>query len=229
MMKKMTAEFLGTFMLVSAVCGAGALGLINGSYLHVALTIGVSVVVMAFAVGHISGAHFNPAVTVGLVAAGRHPASEAIPYIIAQVVGAVAAGFVWSVIGHSMIADAGKAVDLGFFASNGYDAHSPGHYPLVAAAMAEVVATALFLVVIVGATSKAAPAGFAPIAIGLALFALLIITIPVSNGSLNPARSTGTALFGGVDAVAQLWLFWVAPLAGGVLGGWLGRWLQSEA
>jgi len=228
MMKKLTAEFFGTFMLVSAVCGAGALGLINGSYLHVALTIGISVTVMAYAVGHISGGHFNPAVTVGLVAAGRHPVADAVPYIIAQVVGAVAAGFLWSVIGHSAILDAGKAVDLGNFASNGYGMQSPGHYPMFAAAIAEVVATALFLFVIVGVTSKGAPAGFAPLAIGLALFAVILITIPISNGSINPARSTGTALFGGTDAVSQLWLFWVAPIIGGVAGGLIARWLQSE-
>jgi len=228
MMKKLTAEFLGTFMLVSAVCGAGALGLINGSYLHVALTIGISVTVMAYAVGHISGGHFNPAVTVGLVAAGRHSPSEAIPYIVAQVIGAVAAGFLWSVIGHSVLMDAGKVADLGNFASNGYDAHSPGHYPMFAAAVAEIVATALFLFVIIGVTSKGAPAGFAPLAIGLALFAVILITIPVSNGSINPARSTGTALFGGADAVQQLWLFWVAPIVGGVIGGLIARWVQSE-
>jgi aquaporin Z len=217
LMKKLGAEFIGTFMLVSAVFAAGALGLISGSYLHVPLTIGVSVMVMAYAVGHISGGHFNPAVTCGLVAAGRHPASEAVPYIVAQVLGACAAGLFWYSIGTLAAHDPTKAIDLGNFASNGYD--SPGHYSLGAAALAEVVATAIFLFVIVGATSKAAPAGFAPLAIGLCLFAVIIMTIPVSNGSINPARSTGTAIVGGTVALQQLWLFWVAPIVGGIIGG----------
>ena len=152
-MKKLIAEFFGTFMLVAAAVGAGGLGLINGSYLHVALAIGLAVMVMAYAVGHVSGGHFNPAVTCGLWAAGRHRTMDVVPYIIAQVLGAAAAGFVYSVIGHSMLTDPGKAVDLGNFAANGYDALSPGHYPMVAGAIAEVVGTALFLFVIVGATS----------------------------------------------------------------------------
>ena len=228
MLKKLTAEFIGTFMLVASAVGAGGLGLINGSYLHVAIAIGLAVMVMAYAVGHISGGHFNPAVTCGLVAAGRHPVADAIPYIIAQVLGACAAGFVYSVIGHSMIVDAGKTVDLGSFAANGYDALSPGHYPMISGAIAEVVGTALFLFVIVGATSKRAPAGFAPIAIGWALAVLLLITIPVTNGALNPARATGAALFAGTAYIAQLWLFWVAPIAGAVIGGLVARFVQRE-
>jgi aquaporin Z len=226
MMRKLLAECIGTFMLVSAVCGGGALGLINGSYLHVAMAVGITVMVMAFAVGHVSGGHFNPAVTVGLVAAGRHPASEAVPYVIAQVIGASLAGLVWYAVGGMV--PGSPPPNLGNFASNGFDAASPGHYSLAAAAIVEIVATALFLFVIVGATSKRAPAGFAPIAIGFALFVLVLITIPVSNGSINPARSTGTALFGGATAIAQLWLFWVAPLAGGIIGGILARYVQSE-
>ena len=225
MMKKLLAELVGTFMLVSAVCGAGAIGMIAGSYLHVALAVGITVMAMAFAVGHVSGGHFNPAVTCGLVAAGRHPASEAIPYILAQVIGGVLAAFIWYVIAH---AKGGPGpIDLGNFASNGFDMASPGKYSLGAVAIAEIVATALFLFVIVGSTSKGAPAGFAPIAIGFALFVLVLVTVPVSNGSINPARSTATALFGGGLALQQLWLFWVAPIVGGVIGGIIARFVQS--
>lgn len=222
MMKKLTAELIGTFMLVSAVCGAGALGTISGSYLHVALAVGTAATAMAFAVGHISGAHFNPAVTCGLVAAGRHPASDAIPYIIAQVLGAVAAGFVWYVVGHS------TGADLGTFVSNGYDAASPGKYSLGAVALVEVMVTALFLFVIVGSTAKSSPAGLAPLAMGFAVFVCFLITVPVSNGSINPARSTGTAVWAGALPLAQLWLFWVAPIVGGIVGGLIARYVQSE-
>jgi aquaporin Z len=223
MMKKLLAEVIGTFMLVSAVCGAGALGL-NLSYGFVVMGIGMAVMTMAYAVGHVSGGHFNPAVTCGLVAAGRHPASEALQYIVAQVVGAVLAGFVWFTIANAQAA----VPALGNFASNGFGDASPGKYTLGAAAIAEIVATALFVFVIVGATSKQAVAGMAPVAIGFALFVLLLVTVPISNGSLNPARSTGTALFGGAVALQQLWLFWVAPIVGGVIGGLLARAVQAD-
>jgi aquaporin Z len=224
MMKKLLAELIGTFMLVSVVCGAGALGIGGLSYGFVTLGIGMAVMTMAYAVGHVSGGHFNPAVTCGLVAAGRHPASEAVQYIVAQVVGAVLAGFIWFTVANSQAV----VPALGNFASNGFGEGSPGKYGLGAAAIAEIVATALFLFVIVGVTSKKAVAGLAPVAIGFALFVLLLITVPMSNGSLNPARSTGTALFGGPLALSQLWLFWVAPIVGGVIGGLLARAVQDD-
>jgi aquaporin Z len=179
---------------------------------------------MAYAVGHISGGHFNPAVTVGLWVGGRFPASQILPYWVAQVVGGLVAAAVLYLIA------SGKAgFDLaGGFASNGYGEHSPGGYSLTAALIAEVVLTGFFLIVILGATDKRAPAGFAPLAIGLALTLIHLISIPVTNTSVNPARSTGPALFVGGWAMAQLWLFWVAPLVGGALGGFIYRWLGSE-
>ncbi len=224
MMRKLLAEVIGTFMLVSAVCGAGALGIGGLSYGFVTMGIGMAVMCMAYAVGHVSGGHFNPAVTCGLVAAGRHPASEALQYIVAQVVGAVLAGFVWYTIANAQAV----APALGNFASNGFGDASPGKYGLGAVLLAEVVATALFVYVIVGATTKGAAGSMAPVAIGFALFVLLLITVPMSNGSLNPARSTGTALFGGALALQQLWVFWVAPIVGGIIGGLLARAVQGE-
>jgi aquaporin Z len=226
MMKKLLAEVIGTFLLVSTFCAAGAMGLPGLPYGFVALCGGMAVMVMAYAVGHVSGGHFNPAVTCGLVAAGRHSPAEAIQYIVAQVIGACLAGFVWYTIAST---NGAAAATLGNFASNGFgDAGSPGKYGLGAAALAEVVATALFVFIIVGATSKGAPAGMAPVAIGFALFVFLLMLIPITNGSLNPARSTGTALFGGAVPLQQLWLFWVAPIVGGVIGGLVARYVQSE-
>jgi aquaporin Z len=220
MFRKLAAEFIGTFMLVATVCGAGAMG--DGlSYGFVALGIGLSVMCMAFAVGHVSGGHFNPAVTCGLVAAGRHPVGDAIGYIIAQALGGIAAAAVfWLILTNRATP---PAADFNM-ASNLVGAG----YNIVAALIAEIVATALFLFVIIGATNKGAPHGFAPIAIGLALFVLLLTIIPITNGSLNPARSLATAIFGGSAALSQLWLFIVAPVVGGVIGGLVGRFVQDE-
>ena len=179
---------------------------------------------MAYAVGHISGAHFNPAVSIGLWAGKRFPAKDLVPYIIAQLLGAVFAGAVLYVIASGK---AGFSLDGGF-ASNGYGDHSPGGYSLVAALVAELVLTAMFLIVIMGATDKKAPAGFAPIAIGLALTLIHLISIPITNTSVNPARSTGVALFAGGWALEQLWLFWLAPIVGGILGGVIYKWLGNS-
>ncbi len=217
-MKQYSAEFLGTFWLVLGGCGSAVLAATFpgvGIGLHgVALAFGLTVLTMAFAIGHISGCHLNPAVSIGLWAGGRFPANKLVPYIVAQVLGAIAAAGVLYVIASGA---AGFDVAKGF-ASNGYGAHSPGGYSLLAALVTEVVMTMFFLLVILGATDKRAPAGFAPIAIGLALTLIHLISIPVTNTSVNPARSTGVALFVGDWAVAQLWLFWVAPVAGALLG-----------
>jgi aquaporin Z len=227
MTRKLGAEFLGTFWLVFGGCGSAVLAAavpdLGIGFAGVSLAFGLTVLTMAYAVGHISGGHFNPAVTLGLWAGGRFPAGQIVPYWVAQVAGAIAAGAVLYVIA------SGKAgFDLaGGFASNGYGDHSPGGYSLAAGLVAEVVLTAFFLVVILGATDGRAPAGFAPIAIGLALTLIHLISIPVTNTSVNPARSTGPALFVGGWALAQLWLFWVAPLAGGVIGGFIYRWLGA--
>jgi aquaporin Z len=196
----------------------------NIGILGVALAFGLTVVTGAYALGHISGGHFNPAVTVGLLAGGRIQASSVLPYIIAQVLGAIAASAVLYLIASGK---AGFDVSAGF-ASNGYGAHSPGEYSLASAAIAEVVLTFMFLFVIMGATDTRAPAGFAPLAIGLALTLIHLISIPVTNTSVNPARSTGPALFAGGWALDQLWLFWLAPLVGGALGGWAYRATQQE-
>jgi aquaporin Z len=227
-MKQYGAEFIGTFWLVlggcgSAVLAAGFPGLGIG-FLGVALAFGLTVLTAAYAIGHISGGHLNPAVSIGLWAGGRFPANKLLPYIVAQVLGGVAAGAVLFVIA------SGKAgFDLmAGFASNGYGAHSPGGYSLLACLVCEVVMTLMFLVVILGATDKRAPAGFAPIPIGLALTLIHLISIPVTNTSVNPARSTGVALFVGDWAVAQLWLFWLAPIAGALLGGLIYRSLGRE-
>ena len=217
--KRAIAEFIGTFWLVFGGCGAAVLdaafpGLGIG-FLGVALAFGLTVLTMAFAIGHISGCHLNPAVSTGLVVAKRFPASELLAYVIAQVAGAIAAAAVLYVIA------SGKAgFDLaGGFASNGYAEHSPGGYSLVACLVAEVVLTCMFLLIILGSTDRRAPQGFAPIAIGLGLTLIHLIGIPVTNLSVNPARSTGPAIFAGGWALQQLWLFWLAPLVGGAIGG----------
>lgn len=229
MMKKLTAEFLGTFVLVfggcgSAVLAAGFPGLGIG-FAGVALAFGLTVLTMAYAVGHISGGHFNPAVTLGLWAGGRFPGRQIVGYMAAQVIGGLAAAGVLYVIASGNTAFDAAA---GGFASNGYGAHSPGGYSLLAGMVTEVVLTAIFLIIIHGATDKRAPAGFAPIAIGLALTLIHLISIPVTNTSVNPARSTAVALFQGGWAVEQLWMFWLMPLAGGVAGGLIYRFLLAS-
>jgi len=217
-MKPYGAEFIGTFWLVLGGCGSAVLAAgfpEVGIGLHgVSLAFGLTVLTMAFAIGHISGCHLNPAVSIGLWAGGRFPADKLLPYIVSQVLGAIAAGAVLFVIASGA---SGFDVANGF-ASNGYGEHSPGGYTMLAALVTEVVMTMLFLIVIMGATDKRAPAGFAPIAIGLCLTLIHLISIPVTNTSVNPARSTGVALFVGDWAVAQLWLFWLAPIVGAVLG-----------
>jgi len=217
--KKTAAEFFGTFWLVFGGCGSAVLAAafpeLGIGFAGVALAFGLTVLTMAYAVGHISGAHFNPAVSFGLWAGKRFEGKELLPYIIAQVLGAIFAGFVLYLIASGK---EGFSTSDGF-ASNGYGEHSPGKYSLLSALIAEVVLTAMFLMVIMGSTDKRAPAGFAPIAIGLALTLIHLISIPVTNTSVNPARSTGVALFVGDWAVQQLWLFWVAPIFGGILGG----------
>jgi aquaporin Z len=217
-MKALGAEFFGTFWLVLGGCGSAVLAAAFpgvGIGLHgVSLAFGLTVLTMAYAIGHISGCHLNPAVSIGLVAGGRFPASKLPGYIIAQVLGAIVAGGVLYLIA------SGKAgfSTTGGFASNGYDTHSPGGYTMMAALVCEVVMTAFFLFVIMGATDKRAPVGFAPIAIGLCLTLIHLISIPVTNTSVNPARSTGVAVFVGDWALSQLWLFWVAPIVGAVIG-----------
>lgn len=217
-MKRYSAEFLGTFWLVLGGCGSAVLAAAFpgvGIGLHgVSLAFGLTVLTMAFAIGHISGCHLNPAVSVGLWAAGRFPANQLLPYMLSQVLGAIAGAAVLYVIASG---NASFNVAAGF-ASNGYGEHSPGGYTLLAALVCEVVMTAFFLLVILGSTDKKAPAGFAPIAIGLALTLIHLISIPVTNTSVNPARSTGVALFVGDWAVSQLWLFWLAPIVGALLG-----------
>lgn len=217
-MNKYSAEFIGTFWLVLGGCGSAVLAAafpgVGIGLLGVSLAFGLTVLTMAFAIGHISGCHLNPAVSVGLWAGGRFEARELLPYIVAQVLGGLAAGGVLYLIASGK---AGFDLNAGF-ASNGFGAHSPGGYSLVAALVCEVVMTAMFLVIILGATDERAPKGFAPIAIGLGLTLIHLISIPVTNTSVNPARSTGVAVFVGGWAVEQLWLFWVAPIAGALLG-----------
>lgn len=223
--KKLTAEAIGTSWLVFGGCGSAVLAAgfpeIGIGLLGVALAFGLTVLTMAYAIGHISGCHLNPAVTLGLVAGGRHPAKEAGPYIAAQTVGAVAgAGVLYVIASGTMGSGASASFDLANgFATNGYGEHSPGHYSMVSALVAEVVLTSAFLTIIMGATDARSPKGFAPIAIGLGLTLIHLIGIPVTNLSVNPARSTGPALFVGGWALAQLWLFWVAPIVGAVLAG----------
>lgn len=227
-MKQFSAEFLGTFWLVLGGCGSAVLAAgfpdVGIGLLGVSLAFGLTVLTMAFAIGHISGCHLNPAVSVGLWAGGRFPASKLLPYIVSQVLGAIAAGGVLYIIASGA---AGFDVSKGF-ASNGYGAHSPGGYSLLAALVTEIVMTLFFLLVILGATDKGAPQGFAPIAIGLALTLIHLISIPVTNTSVNPARSTGVALFVGDWAIAQLWLFWLAPIVGALLGAATYRFISSE-
>ena len=217
--KRATAEFFGTFWLVFGGCGSAVLAagvpILGIGFAGVSLAFGLTVLTMAYAIGHISGCHLNPAVSVGLVVGKRFPASELLPYIVAQVVGAIAGAGVLYVIASGKT---GFDVAAGF-ASNGYDSHSPGGYTLVACFVAEVVLTFFFLMVILGATDSRAPAGFAPIAIGLGLTLIHLISIPVTNTSVNPARSTGPAVFVGGWALAQLWLFWVAPIVGAAIAG----------
>lgn len=236
MIKRLGAELIGTFWLVLGGCGSAVLAANFGGpgnplgigLLGVSLAFGLTVLTGAYALGHISGGHFNPAVSFGLWAGGRFPAKDLVPYIVAQVVGAVLAGFVLVQIAGGA---AGFSIDptaAGTFASNGYDVMSPGGYSMHAAFLTEVVMTAMFLVIILGATHRNAPAGFAPIAIGLGLTLIHLISIPVTNTSVNPARSTGVALFAGPAAIGQLWLFWVAPILGGLLGGAVYRWLGKD-
>lgn len=229
MERKAAAEFIGTFVLVLGGCGAAVLaaGFEPGGIglLGVSLAFGLTVVTMAYAVGHVSGGHFNPAVTLGLVAGGRFSIREAGPFIVAQVAGAVAAAAVLYVIAHG--ADGFDASESGF-AANGYDNHSPGGYSLLAGFVSEVTMTAVFLFVIMGVTAKRAPQGFASLAIGLALTLIHLISIPVTNTSVNPARSTGPALFVGGWAIRQLWMFWVAPLIGAAVGGLLYKFVLEE-
>jgi aquaporin Z len=217
-MKKYLAESVGTFWLVLGGCGSAVLAAAFpgvGIGLHgVSLAFGLTVLTMAFAIGHISGCHLNPAVSIGLWAGGRFPGNQLLPYIVAQLVGAVAAGGVLYLIASGK---AGFDVTAGF-ASNGYGEHSPGQYSMQAALVTEGVMTAMFLVIIMGATDKRAPTGFAPIAIGLGLTLIHLISIPVTNTSVNPARSTGVAVFAGGWALQQLWMFWVAPIVGAVVG-----------
>ncbi len=217
-MRKYIAESLGTFWLVLGGCGSAVLAAafpdVGIGLLGVSLAFGLTVLTMAYAIGHISGCHLNPAVSVGLWAGGRFPANQLLPYIIAQVLGGIVAGGVLYLIASGK---AGFEVSAGF-ASNGYGEHSPGGYSLLAALITEVVMTMMFLFVILGATDKRAPAGMAPLAIGLCLTLIHLISIPVTNTSVNPARSTGVALYVGDWAVSQLWLFWLAPIVGAVLG-----------
>ncbi len=227
-MKKYGAEFIGTFWLVLGGCGSAVLAAafpdVGIGLLGVSLAFGLTVMTMAFAIGHISGCHLNPAVSIGLYVGGRFEAKELVPYIIAQVLGGIAAGGVLYLIASGK---AGFDVTAGF-ASNGYGEHSPGGYSLFAAFITEVVMTLMFLIIIMGATDKRAPQGFAPIAIGLGLTLIHLISIPVTNTSVNPARSTGVALYVGGWAISQLWLFWVAPIIGAALGGIVYRFLGSK-
>jgi len=228
MSKKLMAEFIGTFWLVLG--GAGSAVLATGvadvgiGWLGVSLAFGLTVLTMAYAVGHISGAHFNPAVTLGLVLGGRFEARELLPYWVAQVLGGMAAAAVLYVI----VSGGAGFTGVGGFASNGYGEASPQGYSMMAVLVTEVVMTAFFIIIILGATSKGAPAGFAPIAIGLGLTLIHLISIPVSNTSVNPARSTGVALFAEGPALGQLWLFWVAPLVGAALGAVIWKAMTNE-
>jgi len=226
--KKLAAEYIGTFWLVLGGCGSAVLATgypdVGIGWLGVSLAFGLTVMTMAFAIGHISGCHLNPAVSLGLWAGGRFNQSELVPYIMAQVAGGITAGAVLYLIATGK---AGFDVTAGF-ASNGYGDHSPGGYSLGAALITEIVMTFMFLVIILGATDKRAPQGFAPIAIGLGLTLIHLISIPVTNTSVNPARSTGVALFAGDWAISQLWLFWIAPIVGAIIAGIVYRWLGSD-
>lgn len=226
--KKLVAEFIGTFWLVLGGCGSAVLAAafpeVGIGLVGVSLAFGLTVLTMAFAIGHISGCHLNPAVSIGLWSGGRFPAAELGPYIFAQVIGgACGAGILYLIAS----GQAGFDVTAGF-ASNGYAEHSPGGYSLTAALITEVVMTFMFLIIILGATDKRAPAGFAPIAIGLGLTLIHLISIPVTNTSVNPARSTGVAIFQGGWAISQLWLFWLAPIVGAGVAGFVARWFNGD-
>lgn len=227
MSKRLCAEFIGTFWLVLGGCGSAVLAAAFpnvGIGLHgVALAFGLTVLTMAYAIGHISGCHLNPAVSIGLFAGGRFPAKELLPYVIAQVLGGIAGAAVLFLIASGKM---GFDVAAGF-ASNGYGEHSPGGYSLLAGFVTEIVMTMMFLIIIMGATDKRAPQGFAPIAIGLGLTLIHLISIPITNTSVNPARSTGVAIFVGGWAVSQLWLFWIAPIIGAIAGGSIYRLIGS--
>lgn len=227
MQKSLAAEFFGTFWLVFGGCGSAVLAAaypeLGIGFAGVALAFGLTVLTMAYAVGGISGGHFNPAVSLGLVVAGRFPAARLIPYIVAQVIGAIVAAAVLYLIA------SGKAgFELGGFAANGYGEHSPGGYSLLSALLIEILLTMFFLIIILGSTSSKVPAGFAPLAIGLGLTLIHLVSIPVTNTSVNPARSTGQALFVGGWALQQLWLFWLAPLVGGAIGGLVWKFLDDK-
>ena len=227
-MNKYAAEFIGTFWLVLGGCGSAVLAAafpdVGIGLLGVSLAFGLTVLTMAYAIGHISGCHLNPAVSIGLWAGGRFPANQILPYVIAQVVGAIAAGGVLYLIASGQ---AGFDVAAGF-ASNGYGEHSPGGYTMTAALVCEIVMTMMFVIIILGATDERAPAGFAPIAIGLGLTLIHLISIPVTNTSVNPARSTGVGVFVGDWAVSQLWLFWLAPIVGALIGAQIYRLIAAE-
>jgi len=229
MVRILSAEFFGTFWLVLGGCGSAVLAAafpgLGIGFVGVALAFGLTVLTMAYAVGHISGAHFNPAVTLGLWVSGRIPARNVIPYIVAQVIGGIAGAAVLYLIASGKT---GFDATLGGFASNGFGEHSPGGFSFTACAITEVVLTAFFLLVILGATDRYASAGFAPLAIGLALTLIHLISIPVTNTSVNPARSTAVAIFQGTWALQQLWVFWVMPLVGGLIGGLIYRVLLSD-
>ncbi len=226
--KKLGAEFIGTFWLVLGGCGSAVLAATfpdtGIGFMGVALAFGLTVLTMAYAIGHISGCHLNPAVSIGLWSGGRFSTAELGPYIVAQVAGGLAGAAVLYVIASGQT---GFDVTAGF-ASNGYGEHSPGGYNLTAALVTEIVMTFMFLVIFLGATDKRAPQGFAPIAIGLGLTLIHLISIPVTNTSVNPARSTGVAIFQGDWAVSQLWLFWLAPIIGAILAGVVYRWFETE-
>ena len=229
MSKKLAAEFIGTFWLVLGGCGSAVLAAafpdqLGIGFAGVALAFGLTVLTMAFAIGHISGCHLNPAVTVGLWVGGRHPAGEVIPYVIVQVLGATLGALTVFAIASG---SPGWDISLGL-ANNGYGEHSPGGYSAAAGFLCEFVMTMMFLMIILGATDRRAPAGFAPIAIGLGLTLIHLVSIPVTNTSVNPARSTGPALLVGGWAIAQLWMFWVAPLLGATVAGVLYRWIGNE-
>ena len=218
-MNKLIAEFIGTFWLVLGGCGSAVLAAafpdVGIGLVGVSLAFGLTVLTMAYAIGHVSGCHLNPAVSIGLWMGGRFPAKDLVPYLVAQVVGAVVAAWVLFLIASGQ---AGFDAAGSGFASNGYGEHSPGGYSMMAALITEIVMTAMFLFVIMGATDERAPAGMAPVAIGLCLTLIHLVSIPVTNTSVNPARSTGVAIFAGGWAVEQLWFFWVAPIVGGVIG-----------
>jgi aquaporin Z len=229
MSKRLGAEFLGTFWLVLGGCGSAVLAAafpdVGIGLLGVSLAFGLTVLTMAYAIGHISGCHLNPAVSVGLVTGGRFPATDLVPYVVAQVLGGLAGAGVLYVVATGKV---GFDAAASGFATNGFAERSPGRYSLLAGFVTEVVMTFMFLVIILGATDKRAPAGFAPIAIGLGLTLIHLISIPVTNTSVNPARSTGPAVFVGGLAISQLWMFWVAPIVGAALAGYVYKWLGGE-